>query len=158
MWPASPRDRLALAPDGERYTAFTGELLRVLRAGVPAGPVLAGDVRAALVATGLTLARLPRAEGNIRDALPVLRLALREQVSEGRGELLAVQLELSELLAEPGQLREAVEVLEPAFQHVHKVYGPEAVLVCRRLADLLQESGNHTPSTSRSTGAWAAPA
>ncbi|MEU9168402.1 caspase family protein [Streptomyces sp. NPDC048420] len=193
---ASPRDRIALAPDGERYTAFTGELLAVLRGGIqngpelidldtlyrvmeerlraknrptpqrsqengvgrlpvarnkarasrhaPAGPVLAADVRAAIVATGLALARLLRTEGNARDALAVLRLALQEQqTAEVYGDLLAVQLELSELLAETGQVREAVEVLELAFQRVHKVYGPEAVLVCRRLADLLQESGNH---------------
>ncbi|MFJ3228749.1 caspase family protein [Streptomyces sp. NPDC086783] len=192
---ASPRDRLALAPDSERYTAFTGELLTVLRGGVqdgpelidldtlyrvleerlraknrplpqrsqengvgrlpfarnkaragrrtPAGPVLAADVRAAMVATGLAVARALRAAGNSRDALPVLRLALQEQTTHGQGDLLAVQLELSELLAESGQVAEAVEVLELAFQQVHKLYGPEAILVCRRLADLLQESGNH---------------
>ncbi|WP_055698909.1 MULTISPECIES: caspase family protein [Streptomyces] len=192
---ASPRDRVALAPDGERYTAFTGELLGILRDGVPdgpdlidletlyrvlderlraknrpqpqrsqengvgrlplarnrarsapsapAGPVLHADVRAAMVATGLNLARLLRAEGTIKDALPVLRLALEEQSAEGSGELLAVQLELSELLAETGQNKEAIEILESAFQRVHKMYGPEAVLVCRRLAELLQESGNH---------------
>ncbi len=192
---ASPRDRVALAPDGERHTAFTGELLNILRHGVhdapelidldtlyrvlherlraknrpapqrseengvgrlavarnkaradrraPAGPVLATEVRAAMVATGLNIARLLRGQGNTRDALPVLRLALREQVPGGQGSLLAVQLELSEVLADTGQVREAIEVLELAFQHVHKVYGPEALLVCRRLADLLQESGNH---------------
>jgi tetratricopeptide (TPR) repeat protein len=192
---ASPRDRLALAPDGERYTAFTGELLGILRGGLqdgpelidldtlyrvleerlraknrplpqrsqengvgrlplarnkaragrrlPAGPVLAADLRAAVVSTGLALARLLRAGGNVRDALSVLRLALQEQSGSGHGDPLAVQLELSELLAETGQVKEAIEVLEFAFQRVHKVYGPEAVLVCRRLADLLQESGNH---------------
>ncbi|WP_371614990.1 caspase family protein [Streptomyces sp. NBC_00454] len=37
---ASPRDRAALAPDGERHTAFTGELLRILRDGIPDGPEL----------------------------------------------------------------------------------------------------------------------
>ncbi|MCQ4206820.1 caspase family protein [Streptomyces longispororuber] len=192
---SSPRDRVALAPDGERHTAFTGELLGILRDGIPggpelidletlyralderlraknrplpqrsqengvgrlavarnraraapsalAGPVLAADVQAAMVATGLNLARLLRTEGTIKDALPVLRLALEEQSTEGPGELLAVQLELSELLAETGQNKEAIEVLESAFQRLHKMYGPEAVLVCRRLAELLQESGNH---------------
>ncbi|GHJ38876.1 caspase domain-containing protein [Streptomyces sp. TS71-3] len=192
---ASPRDRLALAPDGERHTAFTGELLRVLRFGVhgapdlidldtlyrvlherlrsknrptpqrseengvgrlamirnkaraarraPAGPVLAAEVRSAMVSTGLNVARMLRENGNTRDALNILRLALREQSSQGQGGLLAVQLELSEVLADTGQVHEAIEVLELAFQHVHKVYGPEALLVCRRLADLLQESGNH---------------
>ncbi|MEU5303434.1 caspase family protein [Streptomyces noursei] len=192
---ASPRDRVALAPDGERHTAFTGELLGILRHGLtdgpelldldtlyralterlgaknrplpqraqengvgrlplarnralaqrraPAGPVLDAEVRAAMVASGLGLARMLRAAGNSRDALPVLRLALRERGPKDAGSLLPVQLELSELLAETGQIKEAIEVLEQAFHQARQVYGPEAVLVCRRLADLLQESGNH---------------
>ncbi|MER5931433.1 caspase family protein [Streptomyces sp. NPDC002054] len=192
---ASPRDRVALAPDGERHTAFTGELLTILREGIPdgpelidldtlgraletrlrgknrplpqsaqenglgrlklvrnraravrgaaAGPVLAADVRAAMAAAGLGLARTLRAAGRTRDALPVLRLALRERQPGGEGDLLAVQLELSDMLEETGQTREAIEVLEQAFQQVHRFYGPEAVQVCRRLAGLLQESGNH---------------
>jgi tetratricopeptide (TPR) repeat protein len=192
---ASPRDRVALAPDGEMHTAFTGELLDILRFGiadgpelidletiyqaldsrllaknrprpqrsqennsgrlalvrnravamepVPAGPVLQQEVRAAMVASGLNLARLLRARGRSRDALPVLRLALQEGSSDGGASTFAVQLELAELLADTGQSREAVEVLEQAFVQTHKSFGPEAVLVCRRLADLLQESGNH---------------
>ncbi|MEU3716087.1 caspase, EACC1-associated type [Streptomyces californicus] len=192
---ASPRDRMALAPDGERYTAFTGELLTLLREGLkegpelldldtvfhvleerlrgknrplpqrsqengvgrlglvrnraravrraPAGPVVAADVRAAMVSAGLSLARMLRAGGRGRDALPVLRLVLQERVPNGEGSLLAVQMELADMLAETGQTGEAIEVLELAFQQAHKIYGPEAVVVCRRLADLLQESGNH---------------
>ncbi|MFV0137091.1 hypothetical protein ACLGIH_28505 [Streptomyces sp. HMX87] len=35
---ASPRDRIAPAPDGERCTAFTGELPGILRDGVEDGP------------------------------------------------------------------------------------------------------------------------
>ncbi|MEV7170879.1 caspase family protein [Streptomyces sp. NPDC093224] len=192
---ASPRDRAALAPDGERHTAFTGELLRILRdgvhdgpelldldtlcrtmearlrsknrplpqsaqergmgrlrlvrnraravAGTPAGPVLDADVRAAMVAAGIGLARSLRAAGRSGDALPVLRLALQERAPDGEGDLLAVQLELSEMLEETGRTREAIEVLEQAFHQVHRFYGPESVQVCRRLAGLLQESGNH---------------
>ncbi|MFD8382678.1 caspase family protein [Streptomyces sp. NPDC059679] len=192
---ASPRDRVALAPDGEPHTAFTGELLDILRLGInggpelidldtlygalhqrlraknrplpqrrqenhigrlplvrnrardtvrsPAGPVLDSDVRAAMVAAGLGLARRLRAVGRHRDALPVLRLALRERTPQGEDSTFAVQLELSELLADTGQTREAIEVLEQAFHQTHRSFGPEAVLVCRRLADLLQESGNH---------------
>ncbi|MET9960180.1 caspase family protein [Streptomyces sp. NPDC006326] len=192
---ASPRDRVALAPDGERHTAFTGELLRILRDGIhdgpelidldtlcrtmearlrsknrplpqsaqergmgrlrlvrnraravrgaPAGPVLAADVRSAMVVAGIGLARSLRAAGRSGDALPVLRLALQERVHDGEGDLLAVQLELSDILQETGQTREAIEVLEEAFQQAHRFYGPEAVQVCRRLAALLQESGNH---------------
>jgi putative AlgH/UPF0301 family transcriptional regulator len=51
-------NRLAAAPEGEPYTAFTGELLRVIRDGVPGGePVLTMDViwrsvRMALLAKG----------------------------------------------------------------------------------------------------------
>ncbi|MEK8173250.1 hypothetical protein NKH77_43105 [Streptomyces sp. M19] len=37
---ASPHDRVALAPDGEPYTAFTGELLHILRRGIDNGPEL----------------------------------------------------------------------------------------------------------------------
>ncbi|WP_079141698.1 caspase family protein [Streptomyces sp. LUP30] len=37
---AASETSYALAPPGERYTAFTGELLEVLRAGIPDGPEL----------------------------------------------------------------------------------------------------------------------
>lgn len=37
---ASPGDRPALAPEGEIYTTFTGELLDLLRGGIPNGPEL----------------------------------------------------------------------------------------------------------------------
>ncbi|MGP3975086.1 caspase, EACC1-associated type [Streptomyces sp. 8N114] len=37
---ATARTRLALAPKGEPYTAFTGELVRVLEDGIPEGPRL----------------------------------------------------------------------------------------------------------------------
>ncbi|GAB2913691.1 caspase, EACC1-associated type [Streptomyces mayteni] len=192
---ASPRDRAALAPEGETHTAFTGELLDVLRLGIPegpelisldtlyrtlldrlqaknrpapqrsqendvgrlplvrnrasangggpAGPVLDSDVKTAMVASGLRLARLLRAGGRPGDALPILRLALRERGPRDRDGTFAVQLELSELLADSGQSREAIEVLEQAFHETHRTPGPEAVAVCRRLAELLQESGNH---------------
>ncbi|MFH8367090.1 caspase family protein [Streptomyces sp. NPDC018031] len=192
---ASPRDRVALAPDGEPHTAFTGELLGILRRGVtdgpelidldtlyrvlgerlgaknrprpqrsqendvgrlplvrnraragtraPAGPVLESEVRAAMVATGLGLARMLRAAGRNRDALPVLRLALAERPPTSDTGTFAVQLELSELLADTGQSREAIEVLEQAFRQTRSGSGPEALQVCRRLAELLQESGNH---------------
>jgi hypothetical protein len=37
---ATPANAVALAPEGARHTAFTGELLDLLRAGVPDGPEL----------------------------------------------------------------------------------------------------------------------
>ncbi|MEV8321109.1 caspase family protein [Streptomyces sp. NPDC059900] len=192
---ASPRDHAALAPDGERHTAFTGELLKLLvegvadapdtldletlyreldarlrsknrpspqrsqvndigrlplvrnRARVPrttaAGPVIDIEVQAALLASGLQLARLLRSVGRNRDALPILRMILQARVPEAEGESVAVHLELAELLTETGQDREAIETLEAAFRQTHKRFGPEALTVCRRLAELLQQAGNH---------------
>ncbi|MGI5352007.1 caspase, EACC1-associated type [Streptomyces sp. CA-250714] len=37
---ATARTRMALAPEGETYTAFTGELVKVLEEGIPEGPRL----------------------------------------------------------------------------------------------------------------------
>jgi hypothetical protein len=37
---ATPRNAVALAPPGAQYTAFTGELLKLLRTGIPDGPRL----------------------------------------------------------------------------------------------------------------------
>jgi putative AlgH/UPF0301 family transcriptional regulator len=37
---AAPANRTALAPPGERFTAFTGVLIDVMRAGLPGGPAL----------------------------------------------------------------------------------------------------------------------
>ncbi|WP_234366152.1 caspase, EACC1-associated type [Streptomyces albireticuli] len=37
---SAPRDKVALAPPGEPFTAFTGELIEVLRCGIPGGPAL----------------------------------------------------------------------------------------------------------------------
>ncbi|MFF7644683.1 tetratricopeptide repeat protein [Streptomyces canus] len=192
---ASPKDHVALAPDGERHTAFTGELLHVLGSGVPdgpetldletlyrevtvrlgsknrplpqrsqendvgrlplvrnrarakqgttAGPVMDAEVEAAMVSTGLQLARLLRSAGRHRDALPVLRMILQASVPGTEGDSITVHLELAELLTETGQDQQAIEVLENAFQLTHKRFGPEAVTVCRRLAELLQTAGNH---------------
>ncbi|MFE9634998.1 hypothetical protein [Streptomyces sp. NPDC006463] len=99
-----------------------------------------------MVGTGLARVRTQRSAGRTRDALPVLRLALRERSGAGEGDLLAVQRELAGMLAETGQLGEAIAVLEEAFVRVHRFRRPDAVLVCRRLAGLLQESGNHIHS------------
>ncbi|MFD9566679.1 caspase family protein [Streptomyces sp. NPDC059994] len=193
---ASPKDHVALAPDGERHTAFTGELLHVLRQGlpdapetldletlyravdarlgarnrprpqrsqendvgrlplvrnrakgdpgVPAGPVMDAEVEAAMISSGLQLARLLRSVGRGRDALPVLRMILQNRVPDAEGDAVIVHLELAELLTESGLDDQAIEVLEGAFHLTHKRFGPEALTVCRRLAELLQSAGNHS--------------
>lgn len=193
---ASPKDHVALAPEGERHTAFTGELLHVLDNGLPeapdtldletlfravdarlgarnrprpqrsqendvgrlplvrnrakaspsapAGPVIDADVEAAMVSSGLQLARLLRSVGRGRDALPVLRMILQNSVPDADGDTITVHLELAELLTETGQDQQAIQVLESAFHQTHKRFGPEAVTVSRRLSELLQTAGNHS--------------
>jgi putative transcriptional regulator len=78
---AAPATRAALAPAGEEFTAFTGELVAVLRQGVPDGPDLLDaetlwrTVRAALRGKGRPLPEL-RAH-NAGGELPVARNAAR---------------------------------------------------------------------------------
>ncbi|MEU1164607.1 tetratricopeptide repeat protein, partial [Streptomyces sp. NPDC005921] len=110
----------------------------------PAGPVIDAEVEAAMISSGLQLARLLRSVGRTRDALPVLRMILQSGTPDADGDSVIVHLELAELLTESGQDRQAIEVLESAFQLTHKRFGPEAVTVCRRLAELLQSAGNHS--------------
>ncbi|MEV4395794.1 Hsp70 family protein [Nonomuraea sp. NPDC049607] len=74
---SSARDTLSLAPPGERHTAFTGELLRILQDGVPAGPadLSIGDVTRAL-RYRLLDRRLPLPEysqAGAADELPLVR-------------------------------------------------------------------------------------
>ncbi|MDJ1134156.1 caspase, EACC1-associated type [Streptomyces iconiensis] len=58
----------ALAPPGEKYTAFTAELLHVLRHGVPsAGPLLNTDTLYRTVADGLKAKSLPAPQQNNRN-------------------------------------------------------------------------------------------
>ncbi|MFI6924085.1 Hsp70 family protein [Nonomuraea spiralis] len=74
---SSARDTLSLAPPGERHTAFTGELLKILQEGVPAGPadLSIGDVTRAL-RYRLLDRRLPLPEysqAGAADELPLIR-------------------------------------------------------------------------------------
>ncbi|MFI9594948.1 Hsp70 family protein [Nonomuraea sp. NPDC052265] len=74
---SSARDTLSLAPPGERHTAFTGELLKILQDGIPAGPadLSIGDVTRAL-RYRLLDRRLPLPEysqAGAADELPLVR-------------------------------------------------------------------------------------
>ncbi|MET9732225.1 tetratricopeptide repeat protein [Streptomyces sp. NPDC006458] len=113
------------------------------RRGTPAGPVVTAEVEAAMMSSGLQLARLLRSLGRHRDALPVLGMILQRTAPDSDGDSITVHLELADLLTETGQDRQAIEILESAFHLTHKRFGPEAVTVCRRLAELLQAAGNH---------------
>ncbi|GAA0726327.1 YqgE/AlgH family protein [Dactylosporangium roseum] len=78
---SAPRNRTAQAPPGEPYTAFTGELLRVLRGGLPDRPAVL-DVRTVWREVTLRLRErgfeLPELRtGNAGDELALVRNAAR---------------------------------------------------------------------------------
>lgn len=79
LFVSAPANRTAVAPEGEPYTAFTGELLRVIRAGLVGGePLLTMDViwrqvRAALSARGYERPELR--ERNSGGSIPLVRNA-----------------------------------------------------------------------------------
>ncbi|MDR7276450.1 caspase, EACC1-associated type [Catenuloplanes atrovinosus] len=69
LFVSAPSNRRAAAPEGEPYTAFTGELLRVLRDGVPGGePVLTMAAIWRRVRTALTARGFERPELRERNA------------------------------------------------------------------------------------------
>jgi putative transcriptional regulator len=76
---SAPANRPAAAPEGARYTAFTGELLRVLRTGLPGGaPVLTvemvwREIRRALLAKDHERPELR--ERNSGGSIPLVRNA-----------------------------------------------------------------------------------
>lgn len=69
LFVSAPSNRRAAAPEGEPYTAFTGELLRVLRDGIPGGdPVLTMAAIWRRVRTALTARGFERPELRERNA------------------------------------------------------------------------------------------
>ncbi|WP_326623258.1 caspase family protein [Streptomyces decoyicus] len=85
---ASPETSFALAPEGETYTAFTGELLRLLHEGVPDGPDLLdldtvyNIMRAALRAKGRPLPQ--KRDRNTAGQLALSRNAARAGTDRDR--------------------------------------------------------------------------
>jgi Caspase domain len=73
---ATEPNQLAKAPPGERNTLFTGELLRLLRAGIPGGPeLLTLDVLYRSLRASLGRRNLPQPTCNNSDAAAHLALA-----------------------------------------------------------------------------------
>ncbi|MEU8874100.1 glycine betaine ABC transporter substrate-binding protein [Streptomyces javensis] len=90
---ASPESSFALAPVGETYTAFTGELLRLLDEGVPDGPELLDldtvytALRAALRAKGRPLPQ--KRDRNTAGRLALSRNAARAEADHDTAPLAA---------------------------------------------------------------------
>ncbi|MCT9092096.1 caspase family protein [Streptomyces sp. ASQP_92] len=154
---ASPKDHVALAPDGERHTAFTGELLDVLRRGLPDAPDTL-DLETLYRAVDARLGsknrpRPQRSQENDVGRLPLVRNRARASGgtpagpvidAEVEGAMISAGLQLSRLLRSVGRSRDALPILRMILQS--KVPGAtgDAVVVHLELADLLTESGQDT--------------
>ncbi|WP_406352895.1 caspase domain-containing protein [Streptomyces sp. NBC_00658] len=107
---ASPGYKQALAPPGDTYTAFTGELLNVLRVGIPGGSVLLdfdavyGHVRRVLTAKGRPAPQ--KRGGNTAGQLVFCRNRSHQTVPT-RGESAVEQSSGGRAWPDPTQLRTA---------------------------------------------------
>ncbi|WP_435602699.1 caspase, EACC1-associated type [Streptomyces sp. bgisy130] len=79
-------DRVALAPPGEHYTAFTGELLKVLTCGIPGGPAaITVDYAYERVKQELAAKGRPRPDRTGSDTAGLLILARNVAFETARG-------------------------------------------------------------------------
>ncbi|MFE5029242.1 caspase domain-containing protein [Streptomyces sp. NPDC056656] len=107
---ASPGYKQALAPPGDTYTAFTGELINVLKAGIPGGPALLdfdavyGHVRRVLTAKGRPAPQ--KRGGNTAGQLVFCRNRSHQTVST-TGESAVAQPPDGRVWPDPTQLRTA---------------------------------------------------
>ncbi|OIJ89390.1 caspase, EACC1-associated type [Streptomyces monashensis] len=151
---ASPRDRLALAPDGERYTAFTGELLGILRQGVQDGPELIDlDMLYRVLEERLRAKNRPlpqRSQENGVGRLPLARNKARADRHTPAGPVLAADvhsavvatgLALARLLRTHGNARDALAVLRVALQEQTNGARGDLLAVQLELSELLAETG-----------------
>ncbi|MBM9509295.1 caspase, EACC1-associated type [Actinacidiphila acididurans] len=151
---ASPKDRVALAPDGEMHTAFTGELLDILRLGIDDGPELI-DLETIYQELDLRLRaknrpRPQRHQENNTGRLPLVRNraaaaapvpagpVLREEV---RAAMLSAGLSLARLLRSAGRSRDALPVLRLVLQEGAPDPGAHTYAVQLELAELLADTG-----------------
>jgi TCP-1/cpn60 chaperonin family protein/caspase domain-containing protein len=126
---STSRNRTALAPEGARFTAFTGELLDLLRNGVPDGPeiitldLLYFELRRALMRKGM-----PRPEaGRINNAH---QLGISRNVAARRPALpgAAPSAAPAAAPATPERLRHpqaVAQAVETVTRLIARTYGPE---------------------------------
>ncbi|MBV2354479.1 caspase family protein [Streptomyces sp. J2-1] len=151
---ASPKDHLALAPEGERHTAFTGELLNVLRHGVPEAPeTLDLETLYRVLDSRLGSRNRPRPQRSqendvgrlslVRNRARAPRGALAGPVIDAEVEaaMISSGLRLSRLLRSVGRSRDALPVLRMILQSRTADTDGDTVVVHLELAELLTESG-----------------
>ncbi|WP_062205211.1 caspase family protein [Streptomyces sp. NBRC 109706] len=151
---ASPPNRAALAPVGETYTAFTGELLRLLRSGIADGPeVIDLDTIYRELADRLRSRSRPsprRSQENDIGRLPLVRNRARAAPDVPAGPVLdadvrtamtAAGLRLGRLLRGSGRNRDALSVLRMAFDERVGSDRDTTFALQLELSELLADSG-----------------
>ncbi|MFC7265511.1 caspase family protein [Streptomyces lutosisoli] len=149
---ASPGDRPALAPEGEVYTTFTGELLDLLRGGIPDGPELIDLETIYRTLEGRLRAKnkpLPqRTFENQAGLLPIARNRACAPARGVGGPVLDLQvtsaitttgLRLARRLRAVGRTRDALPVLRLILGQPGTTEGGDDILVRLELADILTE-------------------
>ncbi|MEU9164101.1 caspase family protein [Streptomyces sp. NPDC048424] len=159
---AAPRDRVALAPDGEPHTAFTAELLHILRQGVPGAPELLDlDTLYRELTSRLRAKNRPlpqRSQENGVGALQLARNKARAGAHAPAGPVLdadvrtaavATGLNVARMLRREGNTRDALPVLRFALQE-QPPDGQGAALfaVQLELSEMLTETGQLSEATA----------
>ncbi|MEV8536107.1 caspase family protein [Streptomyces sp. NPDC051211] len=151
---ASPGNRVALAPDGERHTAFTGELLTVLREGIPDGPELIDlDTLFRTLETRLRGKNRPLPRSAQENGIGKLQL-VRNRARAARGApagpvrrgdlqsaLVGAGLALARTLRAAGRTRDALPVLRLALSERSASGAGDLLAVQLELSDMLAETG-----------------
>ncbi|MGN9793851.1 caspase, EACC1-associated type [Streptomyces sp. OZ13] len=151
---ASPKDHVALAPEGERHTAFTGELLHVLNEGLPDAPEML-DLETLYRAVDARLGsrnrpRPQRSQENDVGRLPMVRNRAKASRTtpagpvidaEVQGAMISSGLQLARLLTSVGRSRDALPVLRMIQQTSTPDADGDAITVHLEPAELLTETG-----------------
>lgn len=106
---ATPRNAVALAPPGARYTAFTGALLELLRTGIPGGPeLLTPAVIFPTLKHTLTSRRLPPPHQQGSGTITHLAFARNTAYAQPRTEPEPARTGQARILAEALQAAQAI--------------------------------------------------
>ncbi|MDT0342431.1 caspase, EACC1-associated type [Streptomyces litchfieldiae] len=152
---SAPRDRVALAPEGELHTAFTGELLHLMRLGITDGPELIDlETIYRVLDERLRAKNRPQPQRSLENdigRLPLIRNRARAGGhapagpvldAEVRSAMVVAGLGLARLLRSAGRNRDAVPVLRlAAEEQTPGAEGNDTFAVQLELAEALAEAG-----------------
>lgn len=151
---SSPKDRVALAPDGELHTAFTGELLHLMRLGVAGGPELIDlDTIYHVLDERLRAKNRPqpqRSQENDIGRLPLVRNRARADHrfpagpvldADVRAAMVVAGLKLARLLRSRGRIRDALPVLRLVLEEQTPDGQGNTFAVQLELSEVLADAG-----------------